>query len=49
MKQALDLAYTTEWFSVPPAAPHVQTPEFGTLRPSLVHAVQAALEAARSG
>ena len=46
LKQTLDLPYATEWFSVPPAAPHGQTPKLGTLHPSLVHAVQAAFRAA---
>lgn len=46
LKQAIDLPYTTEWFSVPPAAPHGQTPKLGTLHPSLVRAVQAAFHAA---
>jgi hypothetical protein len=46
LKQTLDLPYTTDWFSVPPAAPHGQTPKLGTLYPSLVHAVQAAFLAA---
>lgn len=46
LKQAIDLPYTTEWFSVPPAAPHGQTPKLGTLHPSLVRAVQAAFRAA---
>lgn len=46
LKQTLDLPYTTEWFSVPPAAPHGQTPKLGTLHPSLVRAVQAAYRAA---
>ncbi len=46
LKQAIDLSYTTEWFSVPPAAPHGQTPKLGTLHPSLMRAVQAAFEAA---
>jgi hypothetical protein len=46
LKQALDLPYSTEWFSVPPAAPHGQTPRLGVLHPSLVRAVQAAFEAA---
>ena len=39
LKQALDLPYTSEWFSVPPAAPHRQVPKLGTLHPSLVRAV----------
>jgi hypothetical protein len=46
LKQAIDLPFTTEWFSVPPAAPHGQTPKLGTLHPSLVRAVQAAFQAA---
>ena len=46
LKQAIDLPYTTEWFSVPPAAPHGQTPKLGTLHPSMVRAVQAAFQAA---
>ena len=45
LKQAIDLPFTTEWFSVPPAAPHGQTPKLGTLHPSLVRAVQAAFRA----
>jgi hypothetical protein len=45
LKQALDLPYSTEWFSVPPAAPHGQAPKLGTLHPSLVRAVQAAFRA----
>lgn len=45
LRQALDLPFTTEWFSVPPAAPHGQSPKLGTLHPSLVHAVQAAYRA----
>jgi hypothetical protein len=44
--QALDLPYSAEWFSVPPAAPHGQTPKLGVLHPSLVRAVQAAYRAA---
>jgi len=46
LKQALDLPCSTEWFSVPPAAPHGQTPKLGVLHPSLVRAVQAAFQAA---
>jgi hypothetical protein len=45
LKQAIDLPYTAEWFSVPPAAPHGQIPRLGTLHPSLVPAVQAAYRA----
>lgn len=46
LRQVLDLPYNTEWFSVPPAAPHGQTPKLGVLHPSLVRAVQAAFRAA---
>ena len=46
LKQVIDLPYTTVWFSVPPAAPHGQTPKLGTLHPSLVRAVQDAFQAA---
>jgi len=42
LRQLVDLSYTTEWFSVPPAAPHGQTPLLGTLHPSMVRVVQAA-------
>ena len=48
LKQALDLPYTTEWFSVSPAAPYGQTPKLGTLHPSMVRAVQAAFRAINS-
>lgn len=42
LRQAIDLPYTTEWFSVPPTAPHGQIPRLGMLHPSLVRAAQAA-------
>jgi hypothetical protein len=45
LKHALDLPFTTEWFSVPPAAPQGQSPKLGTLHPSLVPTVQAAYRA----
>ncbi len=45
LRQAIDLPYTSEWFSVPPATPHGQIPKLGTLHPSLVPAVQAAYRA----
>ena len=48
LKQALDLPYSTEWFSVPPSAPHGQIPKLGVLHPSLVRSVQAAFQAARA-
>ena len=46
LRQSVDLPFTTEWFSVPPAAPHGQTTKLGTLHPSLVRAVQVAFRAA---
>lgn len=46
LRQLVDLPYTSEWFSVPPAAPHGQTPILGTLHPSLVRAVEAAYRVA---
>ncbi len=42
MKQVINLPFNTDWFSVPPAAPHGQIPKLGTLHASLVPAVQAA-------
>jgi len=42
LRQLVDLPYTSAWFSVPPAAPHGETPQLGTLHPSLVRAVDAA-------
>lgn len=46
LKRSVDLPYTSEWFSVPPAAPCGHTPKLGTLHPSRVRAVQAAFRAA---
>lgn len=46
LKHAIDLPYTCEWFAVPPAAPHGQTPKLGTVHPSLMLAVQAAYRVA---
>jgi hypothetical protein len=48
LRQAVDLPFTTDWFSVPPAAPHGQNPRLGTLHPSLVRAVEAAFRAAQA-
>ncbi len=45
--KTLDLPFNTEWFSVPPAAPHGQIPTLGVLHPSLVPAVQAAFLATK--
>ena len=46
LKQVLELPFSTEWFSVPPAVPNGQIPKLGTLHPSMVRAVQAAYKAA---
>jgi hypothetical protein len=40
VKRAIGLPYASEWFAVPPAAPHGQTPKLGTLHPSLVLALR---------
>lgn len=37
--RTVELPYTSEWFSVPPHAPHGQTPKLGILHPSLMTAV----------
>ena len=42
LDQTVTLPYTTEWFSVPPAAPHGQVPKLGILHPSLVRTAEAA-------
>jgi hypothetical protein len=46
LNHRVDLPFSTEWFSVPPAAPHGPIPTLGTLHPSLVRAVEAAYRAA---
>jgi len=45
LRQVLELPFSTDWFSVPPAAPNGQVPKLGTLHPSMVRAVQAAYKA----
>jgi len=45
LRQTIVLPYNSEWFAVPPAAPHGQKPILGTLHPSLVRAVEAAFRA----
>ena len=42
LRKIVDLPYHTEWFAVPPSAPHGQIPKLGTLHPSLMRAFQAA-------
>jgi len=46
LRKCVDLPYDSDWFLVPPAAPHGQTPKLGTLHPSLMLAFQAAYAAA---
>ncbi len=41
----VELPYNSEWFKVPPGAPHGQTPKLGVLHPSLMQRVRAAWEA----
>lgn len=48
LKQALDLPFTTEWFSMLPTAPHGRLPKLGILHPPLVRTVQASFRAATS-
>ena len=48
LRQAVDLPFTSDWFSVPPAALHGQNPRLGTLHPSLGRAVEAAVRAAKA-
>ena len=48
LKQLIDLPFSTEWFSVPPAAPNGQIPKLGVLHPSMVRTVEAAYKASQS-
>ena len=41
------LPYDGNWFSVPPHAPHGQTPRLGVLHPSLMRRAQTAFDAAK--
>ena len=45
LSKALELPYNNDYFSVPPHAPHGQTPKLGTLHPSMVRVVAAAFAA----
>jgi hypothetical protein len=47
LRQTVILPCSTEWFHVPPAAPHGQKPLLGTLHPSLMRAAEAAFRTAR--
>lgn len=48
LRQTVVLPYSTEWFSVPPAAPHGQAPLLGIVHPSLVRAIEAAYRAVKA-
>jgi hypothetical protein len=48
LKQLIDLPFSTEWFSVPPAAPNGQLPKLGVLHPSMVRVVEAAYLASQN-
>lgn len=37
-----ELPFNSDWFAVPPAAPHGQTPKLGVLHPSMVRIAAAA-------
>lgn len=45
--QVLELPFNSDWFGVPPGAPHGQIPRLGTLHPALMTRVRAAWEAAQ--
>ena len=47
-KQTVELPYNEEWFKVPPAAPHGQTPKLGVLHPSLMKRAGAAWAAVKA-
>jgi hypothetical protein len=42
LKKAVELPYNSEWFGVPPAAPHGQSPKLGALHASLTASFMAA-------
>lgn len=46
LRERVLLPYTSDWFAVPPAAPHGQLPRLGTLHPSLLQRFRAAAIAA---
>lgn len=48
LRQLINLSFSTEWFSVPPAAPNGQIPKLGVLHPSMVRVVQAAYVASQN-
>jgi len=46
LKNILELPFNDAYFSVPPHAPHGQTPKLGTLHPSMVWIAASAFAAA---
>ncbi len=46
LRERVVLPYTSDWFAVPPGAPHGQLPRLGTLHPSLLKRFRAAAVAA---
>jgi hypothetical protein len=48
LKNALELPFQDDWFSVPPHAPHGQNPKLGTLHPSMVRVAAAAFAATQA-
>lgn len=49
LKNLVTLPFNSDWFSVPPAAPHGQIPKLGVLHPSLVRIAATAHRAVHSG
>ena len=41
-RSMVELPFNSDWFKVPPAAPHHQSPKLGVLHPSLMKAAKAA-------
>ncbi len=50
-QQMVELPFNSDWFKVPPSAPHGQSPKLGVLHPNMMQRVQAAWSAVepRSG
>ncbi|OGA50162.1 MAG: hypothetical protein A3F74_15495 [Betaproteobacteria bacterium RIFCSPLOWO2_12_FULL_62_58] len=46
--ETFELDFNDIWFSVPPGAPHGQTPKLGILHPSLMRRAEAAARAAKN-
>ncbi|WP_235581384.1 MULTISPECIES: hypothetical protein [unclassified Rhizobacter] len=47
LRQSVELPWTTDFFAVPPRAPHGQNPKLGSLHASMMRAAQAASRALR--